>query len=168
MFNEAIMNNYTITFDSWYTERKISNDGREFQVDIDSAQKINSPKHLISAFQTNARTTASKNVNPAIFDSNHVTKYFVEIDGVCYAKDGVLINSEENSYSDQYRDLKLFYKEYVGEELIQPYISYPDMKFLYPIQITDLRHQVDHISPKKYHYSENVQKILTLKDCLLY
>ena len=23
MFNEAIMNNYTITFDSWYTERKI-------------------------------------------------------------------------------------------------------------------------------------------------
>ena len=28
MFNEAIMNNYTITFDSWYTERKISNDGR--------------------------------------------------------------------------------------------------------------------------------------------
>ena len=28
MFNESIMNNYTITFDSWYTERKISNDGR--------------------------------------------------------------------------------------------------------------------------------------------
>ena len=39
MFNEAIMNNYTITFDSWYTERKISNDGRELQVDIGSAQK---------------------------------------------------------------------------------------------------------------------------------
>ena len=36
MFNEAIMNNYTITFDSWYTERKISNDGRELQVDIGS------------------------------------------------------------------------------------------------------------------------------------
>ena len=28
MFNEVIMNNYTITFGSWYTERKISNDGR--------------------------------------------------------------------------------------------------------------------------------------------
>ena len=27
MFNESIMNNYTITFDSWYSERKISNDG---------------------------------------------------------------------------------------------------------------------------------------------
>ena len=130
MFNESIMNNYTITFDSWYTERKISNDGREFQVDIGSAQKINSPKYLISAFQTNDRTTANKGVNPAIFDENHVTKFFVEIDGVSYPKDGVLINFAKISYLDQYRDIKLFYKEYVGEELIQPYISYPDMKYL--------------------------------------
>ena len=154
MFNEAIMNNYTITFDSWYTERKISNDGRELQVDIGSAQKINSPKYLISAFQTLARTTLNKASNPAIFDGNHVTKYFVEIDGVRYPKDMVLINLEENSYLDQYRDLKLFYKEYVGEELLQPYISYADMKYLYPIQITDLRHQVDHLTPKQIQIFE--------------
>ena len=154
MFNEAIMNNYTITFDSWYTERKISNDGRELQVDIGSAQKINSPKYLISAFQTIARTTANKTVNPAIFDDNHVTKSFVEIDGVRYPKNGVLLNFEENSYLDQYRDLKLFYKEYVGEELLQPCISYLDLKYLYPIQITDLRHQVDHLTPKKIQLFE--------------
>ena len=149
MFNESIMNNYTITFDSWYTERKISNDGRELQVDIGSAQHINIPKYLISAFQTTDRTTARKKVKPAIFDDNLVTKYFVEIDGVRYPKDGVLINFEENSYLDQYRDLKLFYKDYVGEELLQVYITYPDMKYLYPIQISDLRFQVDHITPKK-------------------
>ena len=94
MFNESILNNYTITFDSWYTERKVSNDGREPQVDIASAQHINSPKYLLSAFQTNARTTANKASNPAIFDNNHVTKYFVEIDGVRYPKDGVLTNFE--------------------------------------------------------------------------
>ena len=149
MFNESIMNNYTITFDSWHTERKISNDGREFQVDIGSAQSINSPKYLIAAFQTNARTAPNKNSNPAIFDNNNVTKYFVEIDGIRYPKDGLLINFEENSYLDQYRDLKLCYKEYVGEEFMQPYFTYSDMKYLYPIQITDLRHQVDHITPKK-------------------
>ena len=149
MFNEAIMNNYSITFDSWYTERKISNDGRELQIDIGSAQHINSPEYLISAFQTADRTTPNKNSNPAIFDNNNVTKYFVEIDGVRYPKDGVLINFEENSYLDQCRDLKLFYKEYVGEQLLQPYITYPDMKYLYPIQITDLRFQVEHITPKK-------------------
>ena len=67
MFNEAIMNNYTITFDSWYTERKISNDGRELQVDFGSAQHINSPKYLISAFQTNARTTPNKASNRSNF-----------------------------------------------------------------------------------------------------
>ena len=154
MFNEAIMSNYTITFDSWYTERKISNDGRELQVDIASAQGINSPKYLISAFQTLARTTPNKAVNPSIFDSNHVKKYFVEIVGIRYPKDGVLINFEENSYLDQYRDLKLFYKDYVGEELMQPYISYPDMKYRYPIQIIDLRHQVDHLTPKKIQLFE--------------
>ena len=154
MFNEAIMNNYTITFDSWYTERKISNDGRELQVDIGSAQNINSPKYLISAFQTAVRTTASKNSNPAVFDRNNVTKYFVEIDGIRYPKDGVLINFEENSYLDQYRDLRLFNKEYLGESLLEPYISYPDMKYLYPIQITDLRFQVDHITPKKIQLFE--------------
>ena len=101
MFNEAIMNNYTITFDSWYTERKISNDGRELQIDVASAQGINSPKYLISAFQTNARTTPNKASSPAIFDHNNVTKYFVEIDGIRYPKDGVLNNFGENSYLDQ-------------------------------------------------------------------
>ena len=158
LFNESIMNNYTITFDSWYTERKISKDGRELQVDIASAQGINSPKYLISAFQTIARTTANKAVNPAIFDSNHVRKYFVEIDGIRYPKDGVLINFEENSNLDQYRGLKLFYKDYVGEELMQPYISYPDMKYLYPVQITDLRHQIDHLTPKKIQGFEELSE----------
>ena len=37
--NESNMNNYTITFDSWYTERQISNDGRELQVDTGSTKK---------------------------------------------------------------------------------------------------------------------------------
>ena len=38
------------------------------------------------------------------------------------------MNYPENDYIDQYRDLNLFYKEYVGEELLNPFISYPDMK----------------------------------------
>ena len=147
------MNNYTITFDSWYTERKISNDGRELQLDIASSNS-NSPKYLIAAFQTVARTTPNKAANPAIFDNNNVTKYFVEIDGIRYPKDGVLTNFEENSYLDQYRDLRLFLREYVGESLFEPYTSYPDMRYLYPIQIIDLRHQVDHLTPKKIQLFE--------------
>ena len=41
------------------------------------------------------------------------------------------------------------FKEYVGEQLLNPFISYPDMKTKYPIKIIDLRHQPDHIMPKK-------------------
>ena len=32
---------------------------------------------------------------------------------------------------------------------MSPFISYPDMKTKYPIEIIVLRHQTDHISPKK-------------------
>ena len=104
---------------------------------------------MIGAFETNDRGTPNKAHNPGVFDTNHVTKYFAEIDGVSYLKDGVSTNSEENSHLDQYRDLKLFTKEYIGEVILQPYISYPDMKDHYLFQITDLRHRVDHITPKK-------------------
>ena len=59
------------------------------------------------------------------------------------------MNYEQNDYIEQYKDLKLFFKEYIGEELMSPFISYPDMKTKHPIEIIDLRHQSDHITPKK-------------------
>ena len=45
MFNESIKNNYTLTFDSWLTERKTVTDGGEFQVEKASSQSIKSPKY---------------------------------------------------------------------------------------------------------------------------
>ena len=56
---------------------------------------------------------------------------------------------KKNNYLEQYKDLKLFCNEYVGESMLSPIISYNNMKNYYPIQIIDLRFQVDHISPKK-------------------
>ena len=44
---------------------------------------------------------------------------------------------------------KIIFKEYIGEQLISPFISYPDMKTKYPIEIIDLSHQLDHMTPKK-------------------
>ena len=75
MFNEPIMNNYTITFDSWYTERKLSNDGRKLQVDIGSAHHFNFLKYLIGVFQTQNRIGIPNRANNnAVFDTNHVIK----------------------------------------------------------------------------------------------
>ena len=149
MFNESIQNKYRIFFDDWFTERRVVADTIT-QIDIGSAQQVNSPKYLIACHQTAARLNApDKGINISRFDNLNVRKYFVEIDSIRYPRDGVLINYPENDYIDQYKDLKLFYKEYVGEELLNPFISYPDMKDKYPIQIIDLRFQADHITPKK-------------------
>ena len=149
MFNESIRDNYRIFFDEWYTERRIVTD-QIFQVDIGSAQSVNSPKFLICAHQTEARSTLpNKRNNTSIFDNINVRKYFIEIDGARYPRESVLTNYADNDYIDQYRDLKLFYKDYVGEELLNPFKSYPDMKDKYPIHVIDLRYQADHITPKK-------------------
>ena len=149
MFNEATQNNYKISFDEWYTERRVISDTIT-QLDIGTSQHANSPKYLIGAHQTRTRAdTANKNNNIAIFDNLNLQKYYIEIDSVRYPRDDVLVNYEQNDYIEQYKDLKLFFKEYIGEELLSPFISYPDMKTKYPIQIVDLRHQSDHITPKK-------------------
>ena len=149
MFNEATQNNYKISFDEWYTERRIISDTIT-QMDIGTSQHVDSPKYLIGAHQTRIRAdTANKNNNIAIFDNLNLQKYYVEIDSVRYPRDSVLVNYEQNDYIEPYKDLKLFFKEYIGEELMSPFISYPDMKTKYPIQIIDLRHQPDHITPKK-------------------
>ena len=56
MFNEATQNIYKITFDEWYTEKRLISD-LLVQHDIGSAQEVNSPKYLISAHQTSLITT---------------------------------------------------------------------------------------------------------------
>ena len=154
MFNESIQNTYRMFFDDWFTERRVVSDTIT-QIDIGSAQQVNSPKYLIACHQTAARLNApDKGINISRFDNLNVRKFFVEIDSVRYPRDGVLINYNENDYIDQYKDLKLLYKEYVGEELLNPFVSYPDMKTKYPIQVIDLRFQPDHITPKKIQLFE--------------
>ena len=119
-------------------------------MDIGTSQHVNSPKYLIGAHETRVRAdTANKNKNIAIFDNLNLQKFYVEIDSVRYPRDGVLINYEQNDYIEPYKDLILFFKEYIGEELMAPFISCTDMKTKYHIQIVDLRHQTDHITPKK-------------------
>ena len=87
------------------------------QLDIGSSQNVQSPKYLIGAHQTRARAdTANKNNNIGVFDHLNLEKYYVEIDGIRYSRDSVLVNYEQNDYIEQYKDLKLFFREYIGEE----------------------------------------------------
>ena len=118
MFNEATQNNYKIPYDEWFTERRVISD-QITQLDIGSSQNVQSPKYLSGAHQTRAR--ADKNNNITIFNHLNLKKYYVEIDGIRYPRDSVLVNYEQNDYIEQYKDLKLIFKEYIGEELMTPF-----------------------------------------------
>ena len=150
MFIDSIKNSFTLSFDSWSTDRKTVDTQLEYQVDIGSAQNSNSPNDLITVHQAAGRVRVPNNANIiGISDHLDVRKYRVDIDGVRYPGDGFNVDYGSNDYVDQYRDLKLLYGDYVGEELLSLFISYPDMKNKYPIQLIDLRFQVDHNNPKK-------------------
>ena len=154
MFNEAIQNKYEITFDEWCTERQVISDTIT-QRDIGTSQHVNGPKYLIGAHQTRTRADiANKKKNISIFDNLNLQKYYVEIDSMGYPRDSVLMNYEQKNYIEPYKDLKNFFKEYIGEELMSPFISYPDMKTKYLIQLIDLRHQPDHITPEEIQLFE--------------
>ena len=128
MFNEATQNNYKITFDEWYTERRVISDTIT-QLDLGTFQHVNSPKYLTGGHQTRIRAdTANKIIKIAIFENLNLQKYYIEIDSVRFPQDSVLVNYEQNDFIEQNKDLKLFFKEYFGEELMSPFISYPDMK----------------------------------------
>ena len=149
MFTEATPNNYKISYDEWFTERQIISDTIT-QLDIGSSQNVQSPEYLIGAHQTKERIDgAISTKNVAIFDNLALRKNFIEKDGQRYPPDSPFMNYEQIDYIEQYKDLKLFFKEYLGEQLMSPFISYPDMKTKYPIEIMDLRHQSGHITPKK-------------------
>ena len=98
MFNEATQISYKISFNEWHTERRVISD-MIAQLDIGSAQQINSPKYSIFAHQTKDRTkTPNKKTNIAIFDNLHLRKYHVEIDSIQYLRDNLLRNYDENDY----------------------------------------------------------------------
>ena len=74
-----------------------------------------------------------------------------------------------NDYVDQYRGPKIFYKRYVGEELLNAFIKYTDMKSKYPFQVIDLGFQIYHNNPKKiqlfekYSGATNIARLFMIK-----
>ena len=164
MFNEATQNNYKISYDEWFTQRRILSH-QITQLDIGSSQNDQTPKCLIGAQQTRDRLDGSTSTKiVSILDNLNLKKCYVEIDGLRYPRDNVLLNYEQNDYIEQYKDLKLFFNEYIGDELLAPFISYPNMKTKYPIEVIDLRHQPDYVRLKKLNYSWNMMLILKMLD----
>ena len=105
MFNDSIKKNFTLSFDSWSTDRKTVDTQLQYQVDISSAQNTNSPRYLIVAHQTVVRIgVPNKESNVAVLDNLNVGKCHVDIDGGRYRRDGVSIDYGLSEFVDQYRD----------------------------------------------------------------
>ena len=90
-------NNYRISYDEYFTERRVISD-LLVQHDIGSAQQVNSPKYLIRAHQTKDRIDTPNKNNIAKFDYLDLRRYYIEIDGQRYPRDGVSIKYTENDY----------------------------------------------------------------------
>ena len=72
---------FTLSFDSWTIDREIVRTS-EYQLDMGSSAKVNSPKYLIAAHQTAARSAvAKKTISLSVFAQVAFRKQFVEIDG---------------------------------------------------------------------------------------
>ena len=122
---------------------------------LGSAQNINSPKYLIVPHQTLAGINVPNKANSeAIFVILDVRNYVSEKDGQRNPNDAVVINYTENHCLDRNRDVKFFYKESLGEELLNPFKISLKMRNFYPIQVFDLRFQVDYITLKKIQLIE--------------
>ena len=135
---------------------------REFQIAINSASNINPPLYLIASHQKSQRpdpanpanNLSNNRFNNAFFDYAKVRKYYSEINGDRCPRNPIMINYDDNNYLDQYKILKTFYKAYVGEYFLYPIITCAKTKDYCPIQIIDLRFQMNHISPKKNRFFE--------------
>ena len=124
--------------------------------------EISRPLYILAAQPKTRRDNPARPPNPyknAIFDSNNVRKYFVKIDGDQYPKVAVDINYSENKRSGQYGDLEIFYKEFNRGSLLNLFVSDLDMKTFYPIQIFDLRLQIEYVTLKK-GFPKNINLLL--------
>ena len=63
MFNEAISKIFSLSYESWTTDRKPVDTAREFQIDKSSASNIKSPLYLIAAHQKTQRADPAKPAN---------------------------------------------------------------------------------------------------------
>ena len=102
-FNEAILETFTLSYESWTTDRKLIDTARNFQMDINLASNINSPLYLIAAHQRTQRSDPADHTinlpnntfNNAIFDHVKLRTYYSEEDGIRYPKKTIMINYDD-------------------------------------------------------------------------
>ena len=147
-FEQAIMNDFQISYDEFVIARKLLGNELETEVDIGIKSNSNAPKYLIFTHQNIDRAhIANKSQNISIFYNRNLLSTYVDIDRKRYPNKFTDIDFATDNYRNYYLTLLELYRNYVGEPLFNPYITFEEFKELYPINIHDLRFQDDYFSP---------------------
>ena len=169
MFKDSNKQSLTLLVDFWSTDRKTVDTRLEYRVQLSSAPNKISPKCLIVADETAVRIgVPNKANNVAVFDNLNVRKHHADIDGACHPRDAVNIDYASNQCVDQCGVLKSFYKDYVGEELLNNLLRYFDKKTKHSIQVIDLRFLVNSMNEQKKQLIEefrgatNIARLFTI------
>ena len=74
LFNESIKNTFALSFNALTADTRVISTGSDYQVHIESSDKINCPTDLIAEHQTAARSGfVNKTINVSVFDHVVVT-----------------------------------------------------------------------------------------------
>ena len=154
-FNDSTKKIFTLSFDSWATDRKTVDTQLEKQVDKGSAQTTISPKILIVAHQTAARKgVPSKANNIAFYDTLNTGKISLTSTEWGIQEMVLLLVTRQMTISINIEILSYFIKSMLGKNHLVLFIEYTDMKNIYPIQVVDLRFQFENVNPKELQLFE--------------
>ena len=76
MFNEATQNNYKISFDEWYKEKREISDTIT-QLDTGTSQHVNSPKYLFGAHRTVLGRTLLTKIKTLLYSTISIFKNII-------------------------------------------------------------------------------------------
>ena len=109
MFHESIKISFTLTFDSWTTDRRTIITSLDDQLDIASSFDNISSEYLFVGHLIEAILGVPNKTNKiAVFYHLVVRRYFVEINGIRSPRDANDLDCIKDDCLSQYRDLKAF------------------------------------------------------------
>ena len=142
ILSEAITKSFTLSIESWTTDRKAVNTGKEIHLDIGSSSNIFAPLFLLPAHEKKQRIDPASATNPparvtnnrfkdVTFDKVKFEQYVVKSDGIRQPKDLIMTN-------------------------YPPILTYDKKNIYYSLQVIGLKFQMDYVTPKKINsFEEN-------------
>ena len=151
LVTNVVLNKEPITMG--YVERKVftkqvnTNSSWNFELGVEAGMQL--PIYVIVGFQSADRLGPAQTQNNGVFDQLPIIEAYCKIGSVKYPDESINLDYLRNDYDDGYNEVLKFFREYVGEQTVTPYITFQDFKEKYNLYLFDLRNQRDHIASQQ-------------------